>query len=209
MAYNRILPGEKYERWTVIKFVERQKTMYLWLCKCQCGTEKIVGAAGLRQGKSRSCGCLRNDLRKHDDSYYLEFFWNKVEKTDGCWIWKGSKTSGDYGILSVNGKSVYAHRFSYELVHGKIPGKLVIDHLCRHHSCVNPRHLEAVTTGENVWRGVVDRRKNCCVEGHPLTPNNIYVNPTTGKRRCRACRDYKRRLHYLKHKNTKLASSTT
>jgi hypothetical protein len=30
-----------------------------WLCKCDCGTEKVVNASGLVQGTIRSCGCLR------------------------------------------------------------------------------------------------------------------------------------------------------
>src|SRR5450755_3951408 len=74
-----------------------------------------------------------------------ERFWARVDKqTDGCWVWTGALRTG-YGTLSVSGKNVPAHRFSYELLVGIIPDGLQIDHLCRNRACVNPEHLEPVT----------------------------------------------------------------
>lgn len=72
-------------------------------------------------------------------------FWNKVEKTTGCWIWLGC-TSGGYGLFGIaTSKSAKAHRIAYEIAYGPIPDGLQIDHLCRNPTCVNPCHLEAVT----------------------------------------------------------------
>ncbi len=31
----------------------------LWLCKCDCGNEKIILAASIKSGKTKSCGCHR------------------------------------------------------------------------------------------------------------------------------------------------------
>lgn len=73
-----------------------------------------------------------------------ERFWNYVEKTSDCWIWKGPKSIG-YGHLSIKGKATMAHRWSYEEAYGPIPDGLQIDHLCRNIKCVKPTHLEAVT----------------------------------------------------------------
>ena len=74
---------------------------------------------------------------------------------------------------------------------GKVKDGLVIDHLCRHTSCVNPSHLEAVTPGENTLRGygptAMNARKTECVRGHSLSGDNLYVDPD-GNRGCRACR---------------------
>jgi len=34
----------------------------LWLCKCDCGREKIVLGKNLQNGCTKSCGCLRDEL---------------------------------------------------------------------------------------------------------------------------------------------------
>ncbi len=35
-----------------------------WLCQCECGGAKIVGAKTLKKGKIKSCGCLANNGAK-------------------------------------------------------------------------------------------------------------------------------------------------
>ena len=34
----------------------------MWLCKCECGKEVIVRGSTLRNGQSKSCGCLRAEI---------------------------------------------------------------------------------------------------------------------------------------------------
>lgn len=48
-----------------------------------------------------------------------ERFWSKVEISDSCWNWMGSKTRG-YGQFGLNGRLIYAHRFAYETLVGLI-----------------------------------------------------------------------------------------
>lgn len=54
------LTGKKFGKWTVIKRagvnVFNQPT---WLCKCECGTERIVDGRNLLRGLSKTCGCSR------------------------------------------------------------------------------------------------------------------------------------------------------
>lgn len=56
-----IAPGQRFTRLTVVRFVERRTTGYYWLCACDCGAERLARASALRDGSSRSCGCLRSE----------------------------------------------------------------------------------------------------------------------------------------------------
>ena len=72
--------------------------------------------------------------------------------SNGCWIWTGAIHKSGYGQIKWKGKSTVAHRVMYTIFKGEIPKGLVIDHLCNIKKCVNPEHLEAVTTSENTQR---------------------------------------------------------
>lgn len=116
-------------------------------------------------------------------------FWERVDTSAECWEWLGSRTSGGYGNLRVDGRNDYAHRVSYRLTYGSIPDGLVIDHLCRNRACVRPDHLEAVSAGENVRRGAAPYGpiRHQCKHGHDITDaTNVYTAPD-GSRRCRVC----------------------
>lgn len=82
-----------------------------------------------------------------------ERFWARVEKTDGCWLWKGyTSPRSHYGYMSVAGMRgpVPAHRVAYALQHGECPPGLVVMHSCDVKACVNPDHLEAGDQTKNM-----------------------------------------------------------
>src|SRR5262245_37113283 len=89
--------------------------------------------------------------RVADDDY--ERFRQHVAPSD-CLIWNGARNGGGYGVTSLGGRLVLAHRLAYVREHGAVPSGMVLDHTCRVRSCVNPAHLQAVTSGENTRRGV-------------------------------------------------------
>lgn len=60
------LTGHKFGRWTVLRHhPERYGGQTQWLCRCDCGTERLVVRGRLIRGTSTSCGCFRSEF--HSD----------------------------------------------------------------------------------------------------------------------------------------------
>lgn len=126
----------------------------------------------------------------------LRRFMARVEQITetGCWIWTGEVISSrlPYGRFWLDGRRVLAHRIAYEHFKGPIPGGLVLDHLCRVPSCVNPDHLEVVTQRENTIRGTSmvasNVKKTHCKNGHELSGDNLRLETTRHGHRGRVCR---------------------
>jgi hypothetical protein len=52
------ITGHRFGRLVAISHISFQG----WLCRCDCGNETIVQGPNLRNGNSKSCGCLRVEL---------------------------------------------------------------------------------------------------------------------------------------------------
>jgi hypothetical protein len=130
------------------------------------------------------------------------FLGHVIAAQGGCWVWTAHRLPAGYGVFSVGSRSdgtrknVKAHRFSYESMIGPVPPGLVLDHLCRNRACVNPRHLEPVTTKENIRRGE-RATKTRCLRGHLLAGDNLLpYAKALGWRACRRCKQMKSREGY-------------
>ena len=57
------LIGQRFGRLLVISEADRDKQQRVkWLCRCDCGVEKVVQGRDLRRGKTKSCGCLNREV---------------------------------------------------------------------------------------------------------------------------------------------------
>lgn len=171
----------------------------LGLCQCGCG-ERTPLAKTSRHGNVKGLPRrfvnpghaarkpANEHFRKEDRGY-----------TTPCWVWQLSKNSDGYGNLWVDGSCKKAHRVYYEDHVGPIPDGLQIDHLCRVRICVNPEHLEPVTSRENSLRGITIAARNVsrahCPNGHEYTPENTKVR-NGHWRSCRECHREQGRLAY-------------
>lgn len=61
------ISGQRFGRLTVIERFGHNGKRITWLCKCDCGNEKIVIGEDLKNGSTKSCGCLfkEGNNRKH------------------------------------------------------------------------------------------------------------------------------------------------
>lgn len=92
-----------------------------------------------------------------------ERFWQKVEITPSCWLWKAGGVVG-YGRFSIEGKHVLSHRYAYTKIIGEIPEGLDLDHKFAGYgcprNCINPKHLRPVTREVNIQNYVANRANN-------------------------------------------------
>lgn len=57
------ITGVKFGRLTVLRKSDMSSSNgVMWICKCECGVEKIIRGKHLRYGKINSCGCLEREL---------------------------------------------------------------------------------------------------------------------------------------------------
>jgi hypothetical protein len=78
-------------------------------------------------------------------------FWAKVERRgfNDCWPWLGCTTATGYGVTSLAGRTVTAHRKAYVLAHGATDAACIC-HTCDNPPCCNPAHLWAGSVLENM-----------------------------------------------------------
>jgi hypothetical protein len=129
--------------------------------------------AGQAQTVSSCLGLIDAFEQQHPflvDDPRLARFLGHVEKTDGCWLWRGESKRG-YGSLRIGCVTHRAHRLSYEIFKGPIPGGMVVCHTCDNPACVNPDHLFVGTQQDNI--------KDAWSKGRVRLPRDGEKNPAS------------------------------
>lgn len=112
MARLEINEGDVFNRWTVLKEMPCVKTpknvKRYFLCKCICGTERVVEISGLTTGHSKSCGCFHSEIQKrvsykhgYSHSRYYDVWSNIVQR---CYC----ETNESYYNYGGRGITVYS-----------------------------------------------------------------------------------------------------
>ncbi len=137
-------------------------------CK-HCGREFQVYPSDIKLGRGLFCGRPCTDA--HKTRPVEERFWEKVNKTESCWLWTGATCNGGYGyfaIMKPKKHCVVAHRFAWELVIGPITEEgIEVCHNCPtgdNPLCVRPDHMFLGTQKDNlvdaVDKGRMDSGEN-------------------------------------------------
>ena len=130
--------GQKFYRLTVLQRAEstpgnRGKR---WLCQCECGNQTIVRNDSLKNGRSKSCGCYKNELsakrivdinKTHGMSYTPEYrIWGKMHNRCSD---KNSKSYGDYGGRGIKVCESWKEFENFYKDMGKRPEGMSIDRI--------------------------------------------------------------------------------
>lgn len=151
---------------------------------------------------NKACSHCTRD-KSLDKDTLKDRFWAKVKKTDGCWVWTGTRAGTMlYGYLRLGGKRgkmVAAHRLSWKMHYGEIEGGAWVLHKCDNPPCVRPDHLWLGTRKENAMDMARKGRANRpsltikkCKRGHVFDLDNTRLRRCHGYeqyigRHCRKC----------------------
>lgn len=83
-SYGRVkdIRGKRFGRLVVVKMVGDidNNGARKWLCRCDCGSEKIVVGSTLRYGATKSCGCISFERNFKGYGKLSKSYWNRIMK---------------------------------------------------------------------------------------------------------------------------------
>lgn len=79
------MKGQVFGRLTVLERDSFASGKTRWLCRCECGQSTVVIGQLLRNGKTRSCGCLRSDRAAETATKHGGYVGRKPTRTMRIW----------------------------------------------------------------------------------------------------------------------------
>jgi hypothetical protein len=131
------IAGKRFGRWTVLAIhPERYRFAHgcaaLWLCRCDCGTERVVLGTCLRAGGSTNCGCVRREkLIRHNTKHGLSnsrayHCWEAIQQR--C-LNPNSRAYPDYGGRGITVCDDWRNFENFHADMGDAPPGLSIDRI--------------------------------------------------------------------------------
>ena len=97
MSKSLQIEGQKFNKLTVLRRVENNKyNKSQWECQCECGNIIVVLGTALKNGKVKSCGCVRKDIALQ-----------KQKEKEDEWI---GKTFGRLTVLAYDKEKSQLHK---------------------------------------------------------------------------------------------------
>lgn len=106
--------GRRFGRYVVLEETKERKKdgTIKYLCRCDCGNERIVSGSLLRSGQSKSCGCYNRDVVKKENPNYKKPLYGILNSMKQRCNNKNDKAYHNYGARGIRVCEEWAKDFN-------------------------------------------------------------------------------------------------